>query len=327
MQHPKIEIATIIVNYATAEILLAHLDKIICAHRGFDDWRIFIVDNASPDDEYSLLQHRLTSDQQYEKVELINAGANLGFAGANNIAYGRAVRAGAEYVFFLNPDAYPDPQSISTLYDFLKATPEAAIAGARLVNEAGQNASCCFQFPTAWIELASEAQLRLIDRLALRKSVTPPLSHAPLKTDWVSGAAFMLRVSATPSELMDPEFFLYFEETDLMLRLHRQGWETWHVPASRIVHIGGVATGVQHDQPATRAMPAYWFDSWRRYYHKNYGGLYAVSVGIAKFTGLLIYNAKVLLLGRKNGKPTGYTADVFSRCIIANFTDKTRVKT
>jgi hypothetical protein len=41
-----------------------------------------------------------------------------------------------------------------------------------------------------------------------------------------------------------PRYFLYFEETDFCARAADAGFEAWHVPASRVVHIGGQATGL-----------------------------------------------------------------------------------
>jgi GT2 family glycosyltransferase len=77
--------------------------------------------------------------------------------------------------------------------------------------------------------------------------------------------------------LLDDGFFLYFEEVDLCLRAGREGWEVWYVPASRVVHLEGAATGIG---AAEKRRPSYWFDSRRRFFVKHYGpgGLLAADV-------------------------------------------------
>jgi N-acetylglucosaminyl-diphospho-decaprenol L-rhamnosyltransferase len=87
--------------------------------------------------------------------------------------------------------------------------------------------------------------------------------------DWVSGASMMLRREVLEDiGLFDETYFLYFEETDLCIRAHRAGWETWYLPESSVAHVGSVSTGYQDLEKRT---PRYWFDSRRYYYLKNGG--------------------------------------------------------
>jgi GT2 family glycosyltransferase len=66
--------------------------------------------------------------------------------------------------------------------------------------------------------------------------------------------------------LFDEGFFLYFEEVDLALRAARAGWESWYVPAARVVHEAGASTGATGGRELERRMPRYWFESRRRYF-------------------------------------------------------------
>jgi N-acetylglucosaminyl-diphospho-decaprenol L-rhamnosyltransferase len=69
--------------------------------------------------------------------------------------------------------------------------------------------------------------------------------------------------------LFDDGFFLYFEEVELMHRLRRAGWDVLHAPDSRVMHIGGAATGVISTM--RKPMPSYWFKSRRRFFTRAYG--------------------------------------------------------
>jgi hypothetical protein len=56
----------------------------------------------------------------------------------------------------------------------------------------------------------------------------------PLDVDWVSGACMLLRRQAFEQVGgFDPGYFMYFEEMDLCLRLHRAGWRVVFDPWPR----------------------------------------------------------------------------------------------
>ena len=76
----------------------------------------------------------------------------------------------------------------------------------------------------------------------------------------------MLRAEALrETGLFDDGFFLYYEEVELMHRLHGAGWTIRHVPQSRVVHIEGASTGVGA-ATVEEPLPAYWYQSRRRYF-------------------------------------------------------------
>jgi GT2 family glycosyltransferase len=68
--------------------------------------------------------------------------------------------------------------------------------------------------------------------------------------------------------LMDEGYFLYFEEADFCWRAKAAGWEIWHVPESRVMHLEGASTGIR---TKARRRAKYWYDSRRRFFVKHYG--------------------------------------------------------
>lgn len=309
-------VAAIIVNYAAAPVIIEHLDKLVRELNDYPNAHIFIVDNESPNDDAAELRAFVAARGLESFVTIIDAGANLGFAGGNNIGFDRARAGGAEFIFFLNPDAYPLPGAVDALVKFLQDRPDAAVAGAQLQSPEGGKNSCCFRFPTLFREFANETEIGALMKLAGGNRAPDAAGNEPVETDWVSGTAFLLRVEAAAPKLMDDRYFLYYEETDMMRELRRRGWRIWHVPEARVVHIGGVSTGVQHDTMSARRLPGYWFDSWRLYYRKNHGALYARAAGVAKTLGVLIYYAKRLAKGKKSAKPQRYLSDVVRNCLL-----------
>jgi N-acetylglucosaminyl-diphospho-decaprenol L-rhamnosyltransferase len=65
----------------------------------------------------------------------------------------------------------------------------------------------------------------------------------PLDVDWVSGACMLLRRQAfEQARGFDPGYFMYFEEMDLCLRLHRAGWGVVFDPLAVVTHVVGGST-------------------------------------------------------------------------------------
>lgn len=71
----------------------------------------------------------------------------------------------------------------------------------------------------------------------------------------------MLRQSAIEKTgLMDENFFLYYEDVDLCLRIRKAGWRISYTPESTITHIGGrstAQTSVKGDFMASRGLMVY----------------------------------------------------------------------
>ena len=222
----------VIVSWNTRDLLAACLGAIYADDPGA---RVVVVDNASADGTVAALAPR------FPRATWIEAGANLGFARANNLAL-EAVAT--EFAWLLNPDTEVRPGALAALEAWLDAHPRAAVAGAGLLNPDGTPQPCSFAFPSPlgtaaeWLFLPRPLA-RLRDRafaLAPRRAAGP--------TDWVLGAAMLVRTAAMRAVgPLDPGYFMYAEELDWCHRFHAAGWEVHLVPDAPVVHHGGQATG------------------------------------------------------------------------------------
>ncbi len=182
-----------------------------------------LVDNASTDGSAASARAR------YPEIQIIETGANLGFAaGANRGA--RAARGDA--LVFLNPDARVEPGAIASLVDALATTPGAGIAGGGLVDAAGRWQPGAARFhPVAHLLLDTTP-----GRLAARAR------RAPHVVDWVYGTFMVVRRDAF-RQLggFDESYFLYGEDLDLCHRALDLGLRTIHVPDARAIHGANVS--------------------------------------------------------------------------------------
>jgi GT2 family glycosyltransferase len=220
-------------------------------------------------------------------------------------------------VLLLNPDTVVRPGAIVALADFLLAHPEAAIAGSRLEDPDGTPQRSAFHSITPGSELLTTARLGLIRCLVPSWEIAMPAREEPHRADWLAGAAMLIRRSVFESiGLLDEVYFLYFEEVDFCLRARRAGLDCWYVPRSRIVHLVGAATGVSGTPAAPKRRPAYWFQSRRHYFLKNWGRGGILLADLNWLAGMAVWRLRAFLQRRSIPDPPHFLRDFLSHSVF-----------
>jgi GT2 family glycosyltransferase len=109
--------------------------------------------------------------------------------------------------------------------------------------------------------------------------------------------------------LLDEGFFLYFEEVDFCRRATRAGWESWYVPASRVVHLVSQTTQVDGKFRGRKPVPEYWFASRRRYLSKHHRGLDMLCADLGWAIGFTLWRLRRRLQGKPDTDPPGLLRD------------------
>ena len=290
-------LAVIIVNYRTPELAIACMNSLNSARASFAALRVIVVDGGSEDGSVEMITQEIVARGYEDWVELMPLPINGGFAFANNRALLKLAETGVlpDLVALINPDARVTSGAIEALADTLRTHLRAAAVGALLVHDDGRTQGSAFHFPTLAGEFCRGARNGLIDRL-LRQPPPRIDTEAATEVPWVTGAAVMFRMEALESAgLFDEGFFLYFEETELMWRLRRAGWQIWHQPAARVVHAGGAATQIRDPETGLalpKRRPRYWYESRRRYFALVGGRSYALAAGLFWLTGHALWRLR-----------------------------------
>ena len=116
-----------IVAYRCRELLRECL-KSLRANPPSAELRVIVVDNDSGDGTPEMVA------AEYPVVELVEAGANIGFAAATNLA---AQRGSAPFLLALNPDTQVTEGALDTMLATLEEHPEVAVVGPRLLRPDG----------------------------------------------------------------------------------------------------------------------------------------------------------------------------------------------
>jgi GT2 family glycosyltransferase len=193
---------------------------------------ITVVDNASTDGGIDVVRTR------WPRVQVIALDGNRGFAAGNNVGI-RATRG--DLVLLLNSDTVARAGAIDTLVSRLNAHPGAAVAGPRLVDEAGRPE---ISFGPMISPLGEIRQKTLG---ALYAAGVPPirawinrLTRTERFVDWVSGACLLVsRADAEAVGLLDERYFLYTEDVDFCAAIRARGRQILFAPAAEVMHVRG----------------------------------------------------------------------------------------
>lgn len=303
-------IAVIVVNYGTADLAIAAVDSVLA--RAAPEVEIHLVDNASPGGDALRLAAAHEARGWGARVRLRAETRNHGFGRANNLVLEHlaARPAPPDKVFLLNPDARLDNDAIAILSDALDAHPRTGFAGAGISKPGDIPVTAAFRFPSPFGEFVRQASLGPIARAFPNRIMPLPPDHPEGPVDWVAGAAVMMRFSAIRDlGFFDPDYFLYFEEVDLMKRAARAGWETRYVPRARVIHAEGQATNVRSGDSTCPRRPGYWYDSWRTYFGKIHGPLGLRLAALSWIAGAAVNKAAGLLPGRTASVPDRFFSD------------------
>lgn len=201
-------------------------------------YEIILVDNASIDGSKEFFS-------KDKRVMYIYNDENLGFGKANNkgieIAQGRNI-------LFLNSDTLLRNNAITILSDFLDNHPDAGACGGNLFRTDGTpGMSFGRYFPSLHEELNVFFE-SIPDKIIYGKNTHFNHKGKNLKVGFISGADLMVKHSVLESVgYFDPSFFLYYEETELCLRINRFGKSIVSVPKAEIIHFEGGTTGSSYE--------------------------------------------------------------------------------
>jgi N-acetylglucosaminyl-diphospho-decaprenol L-rhamnosyltransferase len=313
------ELAVAIVNWRTADLTIDCLRSIAAQLEDVPSCRVYLVDNGSGDGSAERLAAAIETHRWGSFVTLLPLTENGGFAVGNNAAIRAAFadeKTRPAFVLLLNPDTLVRTQAFRILLDFMIERSDVGIAGGRSEFPDATPQECCFRFPNAVAEFAFHLRTRWIGRLIEHRMPNIPIPETPLEIDWVSGA-FMLVRSAVFDDvgLFDECYFLYYEETDFILRAKRKGWSCWHVPQSRVVHLVGQSSGVTTADHRKRRRPAYWYASRSRYYVINHGRLYAAFADVLVALAVIAWKARRVIQGRAEENPPHFLGDLLRHSV------------
>jgi len=234
---------------------------------------IIVCDNGSEDESMAQIlnwaqQHYLPSEIGFFREipaqpvwlpwVLIQTGANLGFAGGNNIGirYALATQK-CEYLWLLNNDTIVEAHALIRLCEYAACHPQYALIGSTLLDyyqrEKVQCAGGCRYFPllTIFRPVGGGQPLEVVMQWP-----------ATVRLDYVAGAAMWLRAAVIPEVgVLNEEYFLFYEELDYTQRLIRQGYQIGWCKHSLVYHKGSASVGNRREGNQAKLQRANYYEN------------------------------------------------------------------
>lgn len=208
-------VSVIIVTYNSEKYITNCLNS-LCT-QAYHPIEIIVFDNASSDKTVKLIQ------STFPEVNLHVNSKNIGFAAANNRA---ACLAKGKYLAFLNPDTTVDNDWIKPMIETLINNPMTGAVTPQIV----------FAHNPALINTCGNS-VHLSGLTFCEHYGQPVIDCDPYPVSAISGAAFV--ISSNLFQKLggfEERLFMYYEDTDLSLRIQCAGFSCTAVPTSIVYH-------------------------------------------------------------------------------------------
>ncbi|WP_348798902.1 glycosyltransferase family 2 protein [Flavobacterium adhaerens] len=231
------DIAIILINYNSSKHTINCIESIIQKNSKELNYQIIITDNCSAKEDYLHLKNYCDT-HSLPNLELHRSNINTGFGGGNmnGIQY-----ANAKYYAFINNDTVLLNDCLSILKNALDHNQNIGIAGGQAYNENGKQIISFDHFTSPVKEIIGRFFLESINPKKYPKRKKEYTE--PIQVGFVQGSFMFLRASDF-NEIggFDTNIFLYYEETDLCLRLLRNNKNAFLIPEAKFIHLHGAST-------------------------------------------------------------------------------------
>jgi len=223
-------VAVVLVNWNGAADTLATLASLDRCAAGASSLRPIVVDNGSTDDSAARLR------RERPDVELIESGANLGFAGGNEVGIRRALAdPEVAWVLLLNTDVEVDAGFLAPLLGAC-ADPGVGAAGPKI-----------FYFDPPDRLWAAGGRLRIRETVTEefgRGQPDGPRFSRPADVTYLTTCCLLVpRDALERVGPLDPAYFINVDDADWCRRALDAGYRLRYVPESRVWHKVAASSG------------------------------------------------------------------------------------
>ncbi|MEM7333741.1 MAG: glycosyltransferase family 2 protein [Chloroflexota bacterium] len=230
------KVVVVILNWNQAGETVACIDSL--HQQTYANLELLVVENCSTDDSVNTIR------RYHPTIQLVQNGRNAGFAGGMNLGIKYALANQADWVFVINNDTLFDPLAIQTLLNH--AEQSVGLLAPVIYYEEGDK--------LIWSHGGNVSQT-LLEVETIGRGTTDSDQYPPrLEVDFVPGCAML--ISRQVLEVVggfDERFFMYYEDSDLCLRIRQAGFQILTIFESKMWHKVAVSSGGS-DSPNER----YW---------------------------------------------------------------------
>jgi len=232
----------IIVNWNQPDLTIECLKSIYDLRCKNYELQIVVVDNGSTDDSVKKIQS--------SKLNVIETGENLGFAGGNNVGITHALENDADYVCLLNNDTVVDPGLIEGLLKTFKEYPKAGAVSPKIYFAKG------FEFHknrydnnelgnVIWYAGGDMDWDNVYGSNHGVDEVDKGQFDSIRQTDFATGCCMMIPAKVLQEVgLLNEDYYLYLEDVELCQRIHNSKYKILYTPYTHLWHKVSQSSGI-----------------------------------------------------------------------------------
>lgn len=189
----------------------------------YPNFDIIVVDNGSTDGSVAAIK------ESFSDITLIQNKENLGYAEGNNVGIRYALNNNSDFIFILNNDTVVDTNILNAFIDAANVYSDAGIFGAKVYY---------YSEPRKICSIGGGWDKKEKDFVQIGTNIMDNEEFNTIREiDYACGCAlFFKKQVAEKIGLLDPKFFLLYEEADWCSRAKKVGFKSLFIPSAKIWH-------------------------------------------------------------------------------------------
>jgi GT2 family glycosyltransferase/MoaA/NifB/PqqE/SkfB family radical SAM enzyme len=228
---PRVVVATLTWNQKSD--VLECLSSLV--RLDYPNYEIVVVDNGSTDGSVEAIT------EQFPQVSIVRNSENLGCAEGVNGEIRYALKAGADYLFIIANDAVVESSTLKELVRVAEENPRAGIVSPKVYYYGTEK--------RIWFAKGAKFDWVKGRFFGFAQNVEDDGSFdKEEEAEFFPGGFSLVRVEAIKKAgLLDPGYFIYFDDSDWSYRIHRAGYAGRYAPKARAWHKPSSALGMETD--------------------------------------------------------------------------------
>ena len=233
----QFEIAIIVINYNSSDFTIKCIESIIEKTSLNLNYQIIIVDNNSEIDDYLSLKKYVDINSK-PNLKLVSSKINTGFGGGNMFG---VQFADAKYYAFINNDTLFINDCLTIILKTMNLDSGMGIGAPTCYKEDGTMLPTLDHFASPQKEFFGRT---ILEKINPTKYPNRKIKfNKPQQGQFVAGSFMVVKaIDFEDVGGFDTNIFLYYEETDLCIRLSKINKFAYLIPEAEFVHFHGAST-------------------------------------------------------------------------------------
>jgi GT2 family glycosyltransferase len=212
------KVGIVLVNYNGEKFQAECINTI--KNMTYKNYEIIVIDNNSTDNSIKILKNR------YPDVKVIETGENGGVAKGNNIGIKYALENGCEYILLLNNDTEVDNEMLNNM---MKKTPIYKLVTCKMYYYKPDDMIWCAGGKINWTKAITEHFHENENDIGQ--------ANNSMTIEYTPTCCLLIHKSVFEEiGLMDESYFMYYDDTDFIVRCKKAGYKIWYESTASLWH-------------------------------------------------------------------------------------------